>query len=313
MLISVIIPSYNVEDYISSCLDSVLNQSYKNIEIICVDDCSSDGTLSILESYVKKNPSIILLRNSSNKGAPYSRNLGMAQAKGEYIQFFDADDLLLPEKISHQVRLIERSGSKPDIVVGASDWQKADGNEWRRDTFTSNPWENIILTQMGDTCANLWKRSAVEAVNGWNEKLKSSQESDLLFRLMKNNARVIYDKESLTILRQRETGSINMTSPVDNLIRFIELRGEILDYSIKNKLVDEEIAERMYNVLLTSIRQLYSYNPPKGLELFTKIIPRSFPLSYESKLPWYYKLSYSIMGFNKAESFFRIFKKIIAK
>src|SRR4051812_22218363 len=106
MLISVIIPAYNVEDYISSCLDSVFNQRYKNIEIICIDDGSTDKTLSVLLKYQEKFSGNFKVIQQRNLGAPLSRNNGLEAASGDFIQFLDADDLLMPEKIAHQVEMI---------------------------------------------------------------------------------------------------------------------------------------------------------------------------------------------------------------
>src|SRR5690349_9778588 len=119
MLVSVIIPCYNVAAYIAECLDSVLKQYYTNIEIICVDDGSSDTTYSILQFYKEKYPFLILLANEKNRGAPYSRNQGLIHAKGHFIQFLDADDLLLPGKIEHQINLIESAGCNVGFVAGA--------------------------------------------------------------------------------------------------------------------------------------------------------------------------------------------------
>ena len=92
-LLSVIIPVYNVEPYLEQCLDSVINQTYKNLEIICINDGSSDNSLKILEKYQKKDSRIKLI-NQKNKGLSEARNAGLDVAKGEYIAFVDSDDYL---------------------------------------------------------------------------------------------------------------------------------------------------------------------------------------------------------------------------
>lgn len=94
--ISVIIPVYNQEKFISECLDSVINQDLKDIEIICVDDGSTDRTLEILNSYAIKDARIVVL-HQENKHAGEARNLGISVAKGEYIHFLDSDDYLFPD------------------------------------------------------------------------------------------------------------------------------------------------------------------------------------------------------------------------
>lgn len=90
--ISVIVPVYNTEKYLRKCLNSLSEQSMKDIEIICVDDCSSDNSLSILKEFQGKHSNCILLCNKRNFGLSYSRNLAMKYARGEYIYFLDSDD-----------------------------------------------------------------------------------------------------------------------------------------------------------------------------------------------------------------------------
>lgn len=90
--ISVIIPIYNVEQYLSKCLDSVINQTYKNLEIICVNDCSPDNSSQILEQYAQKDNRIKVINRDKNGGLSATRNTGMDIAAGEYIYFIDSDD-----------------------------------------------------------------------------------------------------------------------------------------------------------------------------------------------------------------------------
>ena len=90
--ISIIIPVFNVEAYLKECLDSVCNQTLYNIEIICVDDGSSDSSVKIMEAYAKKDSRIRTIYQKENSGTLNTRNVGVKNAKGEYILFLDADD-----------------------------------------------------------------------------------------------------------------------------------------------------------------------------------------------------------------------------
>ena len=94
--VSVIIPVYNAEKYLRECLDSVVNQTLREIEIICVDDGSTDASLEILEEYAAKDNRVKVLRQQ-NQYAGVARNNGMAAASGEYYMFLDADDFFEPE------------------------------------------------------------------------------------------------------------------------------------------------------------------------------------------------------------------------
>ena len=90
--VSVIIPVYNVELYLEKCLDSLINQTLKDIEIICINDCSTDNSLNILEQFKNKDERIKLINLKENKGAAIARNEGLKIAKGEYLGFVDPDD-----------------------------------------------------------------------------------------------------------------------------------------------------------------------------------------------------------------------------
>lgn len=89
--VSIIVPVYNVEKYLKRCLDSLVNQTLKDIEIICVNDGSTDGSLAILDEYVRNDDRIVVI-NQENSGQSVARNRGIDVAKGEYIGFVDSDD-----------------------------------------------------------------------------------------------------------------------------------------------------------------------------------------------------------------------------
>lgn len=97
MKLSVIIPVYNVERTLSDCLDSVLEQSYADCELILVDDCSTDNSFNICKTYAEREPGIILKHHEQNRGLSEARNTGIASARGDYITFVDSDDKLAPE------------------------------------------------------------------------------------------------------------------------------------------------------------------------------------------------------------------------
>jgi len=101
--VSVIIPVYNAEKYIGNTIESVLNQTYKNISIVLVDDCSNDRSRRVIDGYLKYNENIIYHLNSTNIGAAKARNKALEIAKGRYVAFLDSDDLWYPEKIEKQL------------------------------------------------------------------------------------------------------------------------------------------------------------------------------------------------------------------
>lgn len=112
--VSIIIPVYNTEEFLNSCLDSLINQTLKEIEIICVDDGSTDDSLFILNHYSKIDSRIIVLKQK-NKGAGVARNYGMSIAKGEYLSFLDSDDFFNKNLLTETVEKADETFS--DIII----------------------------------------------------------------------------------------------------------------------------------------------------------------------------------------------------
>ena len=112
--VSIIIPIYNAEKTISRCLNAIIAQTYKNIEVICVNDGSLDKTLMILEEYAQKDDRIKVY-TQENKGPAYTRHFAISQSTGEYLMFCDADDWYENNMVEHMVNTIERENT--DIVM----------------------------------------------------------------------------------------------------------------------------------------------------------------------------------------------------
>lgn len=109
-MVSIITPMFNSEAFISDTIDSVLQQTYTNWELILIDDNSTDKTKEIAQLYIKKYANISLINNNKNYGAAISRNKGIEAAKGDFIAFLDADDLWKPEKLEKQITFIKANG-----------------------------------------------------------------------------------------------------------------------------------------------------------------------------------------------------------
>lgn len=105
-VISIIVPCYNAEKYIGRCLESLLNQTYTNIEIICIDDKSTDNSLEVCERFAAVEPRIRLIRRENNGGQASARNIGIRKAQGDYIAFVDADDWVVPDYLENLYELL---------------------------------------------------------------------------------------------------------------------------------------------------------------------------------------------------------------
>ncbi len=111
-LVSILLPTYNCAPYIKEAIDSILEQTYQNFELIVIDDCSTDATFEILETY--KDPRMKLIRKPQQKGISDSLNIGISQSKGDFIARMDGDDISLPSRIEKQLNYLI---SRPEILV----------------------------------------------------------------------------------------------------------------------------------------------------------------------------------------------------
>ncbi len=116
-LVSIIVPIFEVETYCGDCLSSILQQTYKNIEVICVNDATMDNSITIIKRVMATDSRVKLIHNDVNRGLGGARNAGLAHAKGEYIYFVDSDDWIEPETISTLVELIQDSGSEWSMIA----------------------------------------------------------------------------------------------------------------------------------------------------------------------------------------------------
>ena len=245
ILVSVIIPCYNVSEYIQECVNSVINQTYNSIEIICIDDGSNDDTLLILKEMEFLNE--ISLYRQENCGAPSARNLGLKHAKGEWIQFLDADDLLKPNKIQHQIEIL-KNNFNVDVIYGSSIKRKIHSSE-KMSIIKNDIILGLLKTQLGNTCSNFFRKSKIIEIGGWNENMKSSQEYDLMIRLFKANSLFHCDNEYLTIIRERKSGQISALK--SKWVTNLNLRLDFYNYLIiENYSIKNEYLEAIFNVML---------------------------------------------------------------
>lgn len=166
-LISIIVPVYNVEQYLSDCLDSLINQSYKNIEIICVNDGSTDSSLDILEQYQQRHPNIKIV-STKNSGLAAARNLGMTLATGEFITFVDSDDWIETDTLETMLREGFLTKENLDIICfglcRVIDGVKSTYRSYR--TTQVKPVEDsYVLTLSGEACGKLYRHQFLKANN----------------------------------------------------------------------------------------------------------------------------------------------------
>ncbi|MGB3511557.1 MAG: glycosyltransferase family 2 protein, partial [Microcoleaceae cyanobacterium] len=174
-LVSVIIPAYNAEVFIERTLDSVLSQTYKNLEVLVIDDGSGDQTPEIVKSFAQKDPRVILLQQP-NSGVAAARNLGIENSRGEFIAPIDADDIWYPENIEKQVQRIIEIGENVGLVYSWSvDIDKKDiptGN-FRASKIEGEVYKTLVCHNfIGNASASLIRRTCLDKIGGYNCQLR---------------------------------------------------------------------------------------------------------------------------------------------
>ena len=150
--ISVIVPAYNVEKYISRCLDSILNQTYHNLEIIVVNDGSTDNTKNIISSYVEKDKRVQIV-NQENKGLFHARLAGLEKATGDYIAFVDSDDYI--SRDYYRVLINEAIEKEVDVVVGRIVQENSEGKKWIQNIYNDYSFNKLDGNDIWD---EYWKQ-----------------------------------------------------------------------------------------------------------------------------------------------------------
>lgn len=196
-LVSILIPAFNAERYVSPCVESVLSQEYGKLEVIVVDDGSSDGTLEALSRY--KNIKVI---TQSNQGACAARNQALGAARGTYIKFLDADDFLHPGAIRSQVDAIQRLNSI-SIVYGDYSILREGAVKTVSNVVIQQDSEQLAQLVMANlmTSTPLHRKNLLDKVGGFDVRFKSGQEWNLHVRLAALGTQFVYHPQEIYMHR----------------------------------------------------------------------------------------------------------------
>lgn len=224
-LVSIIVPIYNTEKYLAECLDSLINQTYKNLEIICVNDGSTDNSLKILEQYAKRD-NRIKIYSQENKGEAETRNRGLELAQGDYIAAIDSDDSCSLDFIELCVKKVREANS--DIIIPFTNI-RLDMNIRDVKTFSYFGATQIFVT----------KKLILDNPDiRYNPKIKMGPDAIFAHKLLTTTEKIDKETESKYFYRQHENQiSTNMSKHVEKYMQNIDLWFEdIIDFYNKKQL-----------------------------------------------------------------------------
>lgn len=312
--VSVIIPCFNAEKWLAEAIDSCLQQTYSHLEIIVIDDGSTDNSLEIIKSYGDK----IIWRSYPNKGGNYARNRGFDLSQGEYIQYLDADDYILPEKIEQQVNCLEATGA--DVVY--SDWRHqhhlSDGSIFLDKIEISAAKKDILAALLANwwvaLASLMYKRSAVQKSGGWDENLAAAQDRDFFLSVVMNGAKVAYQPGCYAIYRRH--GSVTVSTASKR--RWLKSHHLVLQ-KLEQKLLQRNQLSRTYRQALAKsyfelAREALFLDYAQYLMFLEKALVM-FPDFKANSQRTFYRLLQDILGFRQTERIaccILFFKKFIS-
>ena len=264
--ISVVIPSYNRRDKLPACLLSVLGQTYSNIEVIVVDDASTDGTEKLFETV--SDPRVKYFRYEPNQGACHARNYGAERATGEYIAFQDSDDTWHPEKLARQMELLETSGA--DLCFCGMNRIAHDGTSYYfpvHDFHAEKALEEFLAENRAGTQTMLMRRAVWEQLR-FDESFRRYQDWDFAIRAAAQ-FRLCYLPEALA---DSEVGGDSISFAVKSYPALVHL------YT-KHKALYEKYPQSDAVMNRRMGRRLHKTNPAAAAAHFLK----SYRLSHQ----WY--------------------------
>jgi len=271
-LVSIIIPAYNSEKWIGSCIKSAITQTYNPKEIIVVDDASTDATFKVAKAYSSSN--IKVVKNDENCGASATRNHGLRLSQGDYIQWLDADDYLDSHKIERQMKLANKiydlsvlfSGSWGHFISAASSnsfrpdllWDDLDPYEWLLRKIENNLWMPPMVF--------LVSRALTEKAGLWNEKLKRDNDGEYFCRVISNASEIkfvlrakSYKRSTLGISHQLNLNNQKLESIAFSLKSYIHTL-----LAIKNN-------DRVRNASLGLLNRWSIYFYPERKDIFSEL------------------------------------------
>jgi glycosyltransferase involved in cell wall biosynthesis len=225
-LASVIIPCWNGASWLAEAIESCLDQTWRNCEIIVVDNGSTDESLTVARSY--KSPSVLVLE-CARRGASAARNLGLRRARGDFIQFLDADDVLDHDKIRVQV---ERLISGPASCVASGAWARFRHDRSEANFTTQLVWRDFKPVEFlatawrgGGMMANfawLAPRSVIEKAGFWNERLSFNDDGEFFCRVVLASSGILFCDDARGYYRTLPVPSISKRCGRDALVSSFE-------------------------------------------------------------------------------------------
>jgi glycosyltransferase involved in cell wall biosynthesis/peptidoglycan/xylan/chitin deacetylase (PgdA/CDA1 family) len=308
-LVSILIPAYNAERWIGQSIESALTQTYSAKEVIVVDDGSTDGTAEIIRSFGDR----ILFVERAHAGGNAARNVLLDLAQGEWLQYLDADDYLLPNKVADQMRFLAEHDNQLDVVYSPFLMRE----ESSRTEYPSPPAvggdvaAHYICWTPFCTHGVLLRRSAILEVKGWNEDQLVCQEHELVLRLIEGGKRFGLWSEPAAVYRYHETGTVSRRDPLKTIRTRMELTDRCERFLKESNRLTADHRKALYVARMEAARSAWSADAGYAGQLVRKASENGrWWTSRSPALPPHFQLALRLVGFDPAQRLARFWRNL---
>ena len=289
--VSVILPVYNIENYVSKCLDSVINQTLKDIEIICINDCSSDSSKDIVLEYAKKDKRIKLINHEENQGLGFARNTGIINSQSDYLVFIDPDDYvsynfveeLYDTSVKYGADMVftnnmytvnEKSGKiKPFYHNRINIWKKDFKNNWKegisRFNVNTPEKENTPEYPLVSAVNKIFRKKFLEDHKLLFSKYRIAEDVDFFYRFLVHDPIMYYNNNAEYYYLQRSTslaGSVHTAKKIP--IAILDVFENVFKYYKENR--NELLIDSNYYNFFSFLHTFNNYKADNKNEFYKK-------------------------------------------
>lgn len=287
-LVSVIMAAKNVENYISEAIDSVVNQTYKNWELIVVDDGSNDSTLSIINSYAKNDSRIKIIRNEKSVGQAIARNTAVKDSSGDFLAILDADDIAMPDRIVEQVLFL---GNNPKVsaIGGHAEIIDENGKSLgvKRKALNIDAIRFSLLLQNQFIHSTMMiRRDVFDKFGGYDNNFLYAEDYDLWSKIIEKNIILNIDKvvskfriQPGSVTKMKDTQIIQLSNNmvvvfrnVRNLVDYTDDQIQKMYDMVNNYLTILQTIPAFYLYFKLSRQYINMYNENKDVSRQIKVI-----------------------------------------
>ena len=311
-LVSILIPCYNARKWLKQAIESALNQTYFSKEVIVVDDGSTDNSLEIIQSF----GDAIRYETGINQGGNAARNRLLELSNGEWLQYLDADDYLLPDKIAQQIEYLEKN-LNTDIIYSPSIFQYHTSEKVTQEILPiplpHDPWILLARWYLPQTGSPLWRKQAIVDVGGWKVNQPCCQEHELYLRLLIAQKSFRYCEEAASVYRQWSELTVCKKSKLKTYRKRLEVIDKIEQHLITTKQLTQSRQNAINQARFECARIIWLSDKKWAKKIIQQIRNQNLNfMPYGDCAPEIYRLMYKVFGFNFAEKTAQIKRYLVA-